>query len=82
MGNHARRKLFIMSNEKSYCNKNFLIRVYDYNTKKSTIIRYNGLVAKVGLARAKLAIRDAMNCKTSKCTFKSRKGFRIDFYAI
>lgn len=67
---------------RSYCNKNFLIRIYDYSTKKSTIIRYNGLVAKVGLARAKLTIRDAINCKTSKCTFKSRKGFRIDFYAI
>lgn len=67
---------------RSFCNKNFLIRIYDYNAKKSTIIRYNGLVAKIGLARAKLAIRDAINCKTSKCTFKSRKGFRIDFYAI
>lgn len=71
-----------MSNLKSYCNKNFLIRIYDYNTKRSTIIRYNGLVAKIGLARAKIAIRDAINCKTHKYTIKSRKGFRIDFYAI
>lgn len=67
---------------RSYCNKNFLIRYYDYNTKKSTIIRYNGLVAKLGLARAKMTIRDAINCKTNKCTFNSRKGFKIDFYAI
>lgn len=67
---------------RTFCNKNLLIRIYDYNTKKSTIIRYNGLVAKVGLARAKSTIRDAINCKTNKHTFKSRKGFRIDFYAI
>lgn len=67
---------------RSFCNKNFLIRVYDYNTKKSTIIRYNGLVAKIGLARAKMAIIDAMDYKWNKYTFWSRKGFRIDFYAI
>lgn len=32
-------------------NKHFLIRVYNYSTKSSQIVRYNGLVKAIGLAR-------------------------------
>ena len=63
-------------------NKHFLIRVYNYNTKKSQIVRYNGLVKTIGLARAKMAILDAFNSRADKYTLKTRKGFKIDFYAI
>lgn len=69
-------------NEKSYCNKNFLIRCYDYTEKKSTLLRWAGLVNKVGYSRAKLIATAAKKDKTSKYTYRSRKGFKIDFYAI
>lgn len=71
-----------MNNEKSYCNKNFLIRCYDYTEKKSTLLRWGGLVNKVGYSRAKLLATAAIKDKTGKYTYCSRKGFKIDFYAI
>lgn len=63
-------------------NKHFLIRVYYYGSKKSQIVRYNGLVKTIGLARAKMAIREAYDSRADKYTLKTRKGFKIDFYAI
>lgn len=71
-----------MSNEKSYCNKNFLIRCYDYSEKKSTLLRWAGLVNKVGYSRAKLLVAGAKKDRTTKHTYRSRKGFKIEFYAI
>lgn len=71
-----------MNNNKSYCNKNFLIRCYDYTEKKSTLLRWRGLVNKVGFSRANLLATAAMNSQADKYTYRSRKGFKIDFYAI
>lgn len=63
-------------------NKHFLIRIYYYDKKKSQIVRYNGLVKTIGLARAKMAIGDAYASCVDKYTLKTRKGLKIDFYAI
>ena len=62
-------------------NKHFLIRIYYYN-EKSHIVRYNGLVKTIGLGHAKRLIYEAQSSKMYKYTYRSRKGFRIDFYAI
>lgn len=47
---------------------------------KSTLLCYDKLVAKVGRSTAKRLIWAAFYSKTDKWSWKSRKGFRIDFY--